>query len=90
MCSPRKRLGDNMSSDAYWKNQEGVGNIEKQEAAGKVADSLDVRVELLKRVERGEITIEQAQAELAAIKRNANKNGKITRHQAYNGQTPRH
>jgi hypothetical protein len=56
------------------------------EAAGKVADSMEVRKALMERVHSGEITLEAAQAELAAIKRNAKRNGKITRNQAYTGR----
>ena len=53
------------------------------EASGQVADSLDVRIALINRVKNGEITFEQMQKELAAIKRNAKKHGQITRAQAY-------
>ena len=37
------------------------------EAAGQVADSHSVRLEILARVKRGEITLAQAQAELKQI-----------------------
>lgn len=53
------------------------------EKAGEVADSLDVRMALLEAVKNGEMTMEQAQSELARIKRAAKRNGKITRSQAY-------
>ncbi|NNH67793.1 hypothetical protein [Rhizobium laguerreae] len=56
------------------------------EAEGKVADSMEVRKSLVERFERGDITFEQMQAELAAIKRNAKKNGQITRNQAFTGR----
>ncbi|WP_376742477.1 hypothetical protein [Ensifer canadensis] len=56
------------------------------EAAGKVADSMEVRLALMERVRSGEITLEAAQAELAAIKRSAKRNGQITRSQAYSGR----
>lgn len=55
----------------------------KAEAAGEVADSMDVRMALMKRVHDGEITLEQAQAELAKIKRGAKRNGLKTRDQFY-------
>lgn len=55
----------------------------KAEAEGKVADSMDVRMALMKRVHDGEITLEEAQAQLTSIKRNAKKNGLITRDQAH-------
>ena len=41
----------------------------------KTADNIDVRKELLERVKRGEMTLEEAQAELAKIKRDAKRNG---------------
>ncbi|MBB4342107.1 hypothetical protein [Rhizobium leguminosarum] len=53
------------------------------EAEGKVADSMEVRKALMQRFHNGEITLEQAQAELAKIKRNAKSNGQITRDQAF-------
>ena len=56
------------------------------EADGLVADSMDVRKALMAKFHSGECTLEQVQAELAAIKRNAKKNGKITREQAYSGR----
>lgn len=63
--------------------------VEKQRALeneGKVADSMDVRLELMAQFHRGEKTLEQVQAELSAIKKSAKKNGKITRSQAYTGR----
>ena len=56
------------------------------EAAGRVADSMEVRRALLQRVNAGEISLEQAQAELARIKRRAKANGQITRNQAFLGR----
>ena len=56
--------------------------MRKAEAEGTVADSMEVRQALMLRVHAGEITLEAAQAELARIKRNAKKNGLITRDQA--------
>lgn len=57
--------------------------LKKAEAAGVVADSMDVRLELMDRVHKGEITLEQAQKELKKIKASAKKSGKLTRAQAY-------
>lgn len=57
--------------------------LRRAEAAGETADSMDVRKALMARVRSGEITLEQAQAELAAIKRKANSIGKVTRAQAF-------
>jgi hypothetical protein len=57
------------------------------EAGGRVADSMDVRLALMARVHAGEITLEAAQKELAAIKRGAKRNGLITRNQAFLGRS---
>lgn len=54
------------------------------EAAGAVSDSGAVRLALMQRVHSGEITLEQAQAELKKIKRDGKKAGLVTRAQAYN------
>lgn len=53
--------------------------VRAAEAAGEVADSMPVRLEIVRRMNAGEITLAQAQAELAAIKRGAAKAGKTTR-----------
>jgi hypothetical protein len=53
------------------------------ETAGHVADSLVVRMDLMARVEAGELTLAQVQAELKQIKRGAKAAGNITRAQAY-------
>lgn len=58
-------------------------NRRAEEAAGNVADSMNVRIALMTRVDSGAITLEQAQAELKKIKAGAKKAGKITRAQAY-------
>lgn len=60
--------------------------VNKAEADGKIADSLDVRKALMARVESGEITLEQAQTELKKIKRDAKKNGLATRNQVFTGR----
>ena len=53
--------------------------LKAAEAKGEVADSMDVRIALVKRFEAGEMTLEQMQAELAEIKRNAKQSGKLIR-----------
>ncbi|MDN0096217.1 hypothetical protein [Yersinia rohdei] len=58
--------------------------VKQAESGGLVADSLDVRKALMEKVHTGEITLIQAQDELKKIKRNAKKNGMITRQQAFN------
>lgn len=57
--------------------------VKRSEAAGEVADSMEVRLALMERVHSGEITLEQAQAELKKIKSGAKKAGKVTRAQAF-------
>lgn len=59
-------------------------NQKDQEEAGNVADSTDVRMALMQRLHAGEISLEDAQAELKKIKRNAKRNGKLTLKQARN------
>jgi hypothetical protein len=53
------------------------------ESAGVVADSMEVRMDLMRRVESGEITLAMAQAELKKIKAGAKRAGKLTRAQVY-------
>lgn len=59
--------------------------LNSAENEGRVADSTDVRMDLMERVRAGEITLQEAQKQLKAIKRGAKKSGKVTRNQAYNG-----
>ena len=58
--------------------------VERADAAGEVADSDAVRLELIQQMKRGEKTLAQIQAELAQIKRTATKNGKLTKTQVWN------
>ena len=53
------------------------------EAAGEVADSHSVRLAIMARVRRGEVTLAQAQAELKEIQAKAQSIGKITRAQSF-------
>jgi hypothetical protein len=57
--------------------------LAKAEAAGGVADSLDVRMAVMKRFHDGEITLEEAQKIITKIKRDAKKSGKLTRNDLY-------
>ena len=59
-------------------------NVEVNEAAGNIADSTEVRMKLMDQVRAGEKTLAEVQAELKKIKRNAKKNGQITKSQAFN------
>ena len=58
-------------------------NVKACEEKGLVADSMEVRKQLIQRMESGELTLEQVQDELKRIKRNAKKNGQVTRAQAF-------
>lgn len=72
----------------YFKHAARMEAQREAEAAGQVADSLEVRMKLMKRVHAGEITLEEAQAELKEIKSGARKAGQVTRAQAYRGELP--
>ncbi len=69
--------------DRFFNNLKRRRNQKAAEADGLVADSMEVRLAIMKRVHDGEITLEAAQAELAAIKRGAKKRGLVTRSQAF-------
>ena len=58
-------------------------NVKRCEKEGIVADNTEVRMALMAKVRSGECTLEEVQAELKKIKRNAKKNGQITRNQAF-------
>lgn len=53
------------------------------EAAMEIADSMEVRGDLIRRMEAGEFSPAEMQGRLAAIKRNAKKNGLLTRDQVW-------
>lgn len=57
--------------------------IKIAEKNGEVADSMEVRKALILRMEAGEITLDEVQKELKKIKRDAKKNGKVTRNQVF-------
>lgn len=58
--------------------------VNRAEASGQIADSMEYRTKLMERVHAGELTLAEAQDELKKVKRNAKKNGLVTRSQAYN------
>lgn len=58
--------------------------VNQAESDGVVADSMEVRLALMKQVSSGEKTLAEVQAELKKIKRQAKKNGMVTRSQAFN------
>jgi len=70
--------------DRFTASMEKRNAVEEAEKKGTIADSLDVRMELIKQVKSGEKTLKDVQAELAKIKRDAKRNGKQTRNQVFN------
>lgn len=60
-----------------------VRAVKAAESGGEVADSMEVRMALIKRMNDGELTLAQVQEELKRIKRGAKKAGKVTRAQAW-------
>lgn len=72
-----------MSRTRFEAGIEKMQAMKDAEQAGQVADSMDVRMALMERVDKGEITLEQAQAELKKIKSGAKKRGLVTRSQAF-------
>lgn len=73
-----------MNGLSWLRAREKRAEMNRAEAAGEVADSMDVRMALMARVKSGEITLADAQAELRAIQRKAKAQGKVTRAQAFN------
>lgn len=67
----------------YFTHLRKMDGVRAMDGAGQVADSMEVRKALLARMHAGELTLDQVKSELAKIKREANKSGKITRSQAY-------
>lgn len=57
--------------------------LRKAEAAGEVADSRSVRMALIRKMDAGEMTLEEVQAELRRIQRNAKREGRKTRDQFF-------
>lgn len=72
-----------MKRTQWERRQDKSDEVKRAEAAGEIADSKEVRLALMKRVYAGEITLEEAQAELARIKRSAKAQGKTTRSRAW-------
>lgn len=58
-------------------------SVASAEVKGIVADSLEVRKVLIGKIHKGEISLEEAQAQLREIKSGAKKKGLITRKQAW-------
>jgi hypothetical protein len=71
--------------DRFWRKVAQRDALNKAEEQGRIADSMEVRTALVAKMDSGEMTLEEVQAELKKIKRNAKKNGLVTRSQAYRG-----
>lgn len=72
--------------DFYTKRRNALDAVKIAESDGRVADSMEVRMSLMDRVHKREITLEYAQSELKRIKRGAKKTGQVTRNQVYSGR----
>lgn len=57
--------------------------VKQAEESGRVSDSMDVRKALMAKVQSGEITMQEAQADLKRIQRGSKQAGKVTRSQAF-------
>ena len=57
--------------------------VRHAEAEGRVADSMEVRMALIARMQAGEITLADVQLQLKRIKASARKNGMTTRARAF-------
>jgi hypothetical protein len=69
--------------DAFWTAQRKRSALKTAEASGVVADSMEVRMALIERMNKGELTLAEVQAELARIKRGAKAAGMTTRNRAF-------
>ena len=67
----------------FWTVERKRDALKRAESSGDVADSMEVREALVAKLHSGEMTLDEVQAELKRIKRNAKKNGKVTRSQAW-------
>ena len=67
----------------YFKARQKRAFVKSAEESGQVADSMTVRLDLIARMKKGELTLEQVQAELKRIKRGAKSAGKTTRANAW-------
>lgn len=69
--------------DRFWTAKRKKTALETAEASGAVADSMAVRIALVERMNKGELTLAEVQAELARIKRGAKASGMTTRARAF-------
>ena len=69
--------------DAFWKAVRKREALKTAEAEGVVADSMQVRIALIERMNKGELTLAEVQQELKRIKRGAKAAGMTTRAKAF-------
>lgn len=67
----------------YFVHKEKMNAVREAESKGEVADSMEVRLALIARMEAGELTLAQVKEELKRVKRKAKSNGQVTRAKAY-------
>lgn len=70
----------------YFEHKRRMEQQRAAEDAGRVADSMAVRLALIAKMDAGEMTLAEVQTELKRIQRAAKKAGQITRAQAYMGR----
>ena len=69
--------------DVFLTRERKKAALKNAETSGTVADSMAVRIALIERMNKGELTLEEVQAELARIKRGAKAAGMTTRARAF-------
>lgn len=74
-----------MGTDRFWRNEARKAAMKSAEESGLIADSQEVRLALITKMNAGEMTLAQVQDELKRIKRGAKRAGKVTRAQAWRG-----
>lgn len=86
MILVRRGLSNNKGMDVRTRFEaamDKINAVETAEEKGLIADSQEVRLALMEKVHSGEITLQAAQDQLKKIKRDAKKQGLITRQQAF-------
>jgi len=63
-----------------------IQNLKDLENQGKVADSLDIRLSLMKSIDEGVMTLEEVQKELRKIQKEAHENVLYTRNDILSGK----
>lgn len=70
----------------YFEHSRRMNTIKEAEEGGLVADSMDVRLQIVAKIKAGEMSLQEGQAELKRIQRKAKQNGQLTRAGIYSGR----